>query len=182
MIARFEPASATSGPSTSSYVIVALLRAAVGLAAFVAFTGVVLWGALVLSGIETSLKTLLIVATYAGTVRVVFGLAVLVVLVLRGVESVTSSADLNPSLGLDLLLPEDSGTGPGLSAALAGLSVFSLWRAYLVGLGVQTTHRLRRSWIFVVAALMLGLPFLYHIVVASHLGGAPPSFIQRVEQ
>src|SRR2546425_7865775 len=55
---------------------------------------------------DAKFATLLSVTTYAGITFVLLSVAGLATLMLKGVQGITSPADLQPALGLDLLVPE----------------------------------------------------------------------------
>jgi hypothetical protein len=67
----------------------------------------------------------------------------------------TGPADMQPSLGLDLLVP-----GSGfVRAVLKGINPFSIWGLVLTAIGISVTHRMPKGSAYTVAtiALVIGL-------------------------
>ena len=95
--------------------------------------------------------TLLSVATYVGITFVLLSVAGLATLILKGVQGITSPADLQPALGLDLLVPE---AGRFTTALLKAFNPFSIWGVILTAIGVQTTHRTSKGTAYTVAAVV----------------------------
>ena len=118
----------------------------------------ILWVAVSLFGADASYRKLLSVQSHAMILYVAQLVAGIVVLSMRGVESVTSVADLQPAFGLDLLMPDAKGY---LGAVLKGVNVFSVWGVVLQGIGITKTHNTSRETGYgaaaagVVAALLL---------------------------
>jgi hypothetical protein len=97
----------------------------------------VLWVAVSLFAAEASYRKLLSVQTHAMTLYILQLAAGLVVLYMRGVESVTSQADVQPAFGLDLLFPDAKGY---FGAVLKGVNLFSVWGVVVQGIGITKTH------------------------------------------
>jgi hypothetical protein len=123
--------------------------------------GGILWVVVSLFGEQASYRHLLSVSCYASTLYILQLAAGLLVLSLRGAESVTSPADLQPALGLDLLVPGAKGY---LGAVLKGVNVFSIWGVVVQGIGITKTHNTSRETgygaaaaAFVVALLVFSL-------------------------
>ena len=121
----------------------------------------ILWVAVSLFGADASYRKLLSVQSHAMILYVAQLVAGIVVLSMRGVESVTSVADLQPAFGLDLLMPDAKGY---LGAVLKGVNVFSVWGVVLQGIGITKTHNTSRetgygaaAMAFVVALLVFSL-------------------------
>jgi hypothetical protein len=102
----------------------------------------ILWVAVSLFGADASYRKLLSVQSHAMILYVAQLVAGIVVLSMRGVESVTSVADLQPAFGLDLLMPDAKGY---LGAVLKGVNVFSVWGVVLQGIGITKTHNTSRE-------------------------------------
>ena len=66
-------------------------------------------------------------------------------------EGITSPADLQPALGLDLLVPE---AGRFTTALLKAFNPFSIWGVILTAIGIQTTHRTSKGTAYTVAAVV----------------------------
>ena len=121
----------------------------------------ILWVAVSLFGADASYRKLLSVQSHAMILYVAQLVAGIVVLSMRGVESVTSVADLQPAFGLDLLMPDAKGY---LGAVLKGVNVFSVWGVVVQGIGITKTHNTSRetgygaaAMAFVVALLVFSL-------------------------
>ncbi|MGH7673763.1 MAG: hypothetical protein ACREMV_00710, partial [Gemmatimonadales bacterium] len=93
---------------------------------------------------------------------VLFSVVAALVLMMRGVASVSGMQDLRPALGLDLLAPN---AGPFLGAFLNGINPFSIWGVWLTGVGVSVTHRTTRGTGIMAAAIA----FLIGLAIASAL-------------
>lgn len=107
---------------------------------------------------ESRFKTLLSVATYTALPSFLLQVATLVVLKMKGVESVTGPLDLQPALGLNLLAPEMSGF---LSGVLAAINPFTIWSMILTAIGVQVTQRTSKgsAYAVAIAAMLIGVLF-----------------------
>lgn len=119
-------------------------------------TGVLWLLVTLLAGGEARFKTLLCVATYTALPSLLLQVATLVVLKMKGVESVTSPLDLQPPLGLNLLTPNVTGF---LAGVLASINPFTIWGMVLTAVGVQVTQRTSKGAAYTVAitAMMLGV-------------------------
>ena len=93
--------------------------------------------------------TLLSVVTYSAVTLCLQLLVTLLVLSVRGVESIQSPADLQPPLGLDLLAPDTKGFVGGL---LKGVNPFAIAGYWLIGIGVSVTHQVPRRTGYGIAA------------------------------
>ena len=125
----------------------------------------VLWVLTAIFGGEGKWGTLLSIATYSSITAVLLQAVGLVVLMMKGVESVTSPADLQPALGLNLLAP---GTKGFLGAFLAGINPFGLWGMVLNAIGIQVTHKTSKQTAYTVAIVA----FVIFLLIAGVAGGA----------
>lgn len=126
----------------------------------------VLWLLVMLiAGGDAKYRTLLSVASYTALPGLLLQAAGLAVLKMKGVESVSSMLDLQPPLGLNLLLPNASGA---LGGVLAGINPFSIWSMILTAIGIQVTHKTSKGAAYTVAILVMLLGVL--------LGGLGASF------
>jgi len=116
----------------------------------------ILWILVSMMGGEGKFGPLLSVSTYAFVTGILLQIAGLAVLMLKGTGGVTGVEDLQPALGLDLLVPGAKGFA---LAFLRGINPFSLWGVYLTATGVAVTQRTsqRTGWIVALIALLLGL-------------------------
>jgi len=127
----------------------------------------VLWVITSVMGGDGKFGTLLSVGTYASVPAVIL-LSIIgsVVLRLQGVGEITSQQDLQPSMGLDLLLPAKGFLG----AVLKGINPFGIWALVLTAIGVSTTHRLSKGTGYVVATIAFVITLCVAGVFASFGG------------
>lgn len=123
--------------------------------------GGILWVVVSVFGEQASYRHLISVSCHASILYILQLATGLLIVSLRGVESVTSVADLQPALGLDLLVPGAKGY---LGAVLKGVNVFSIWGVVVQGIGITKTHNIARETgygaaavAFVVALLVFSL-------------------------
>ena len=109
-----------------------------------------LWVVVSLFGGEAKFSKLLSVATYASVTFVLTQVITLVIMMVKGKEGITSMEDLQPAIGLDLLIP---GGGAFFSNLLKGIDPFSIWGVILTAIGIQTTHRTSKGTAYTVAAV-----------------------------
>jgi len=107
-------------------------------------TGLILWVlASVLGGGEAKFSTLLSVAAYSGVPSaILLSVVGTLVLHLQGTGQITSPQDMQPALGLDLLV---SGAKGFVGAVLRGINPFSIWGMVLMAIGVSTTQRISKG-------------------------------------
>ena len=112
--------------------------------------GLVLWVLTSIMGGDGKFGTLLSVGVY-GSVPAVILMSIIgsVILRLQGVGEITSQQDLQPSVGLDLLIPATGFTG----AILKGINPFGIWALVLTAIGVSTTHRVSTQTGYVIATI-----------------------------
>ncbi|PYO35408.1 MAG: hypothetical protein DMD37_04060 [Gemmatimonadetes bacterium] len=118
-----------------------------------------LWIGVAITGTQARYKTLLSILAHGAITYAIFGAISWIVLNVRGVESVSSFADLRPPLGLDLLAP---GAGLFVGAVLNGINPFSVWGVWLCGTGISVTHGTARGSAITMTALayVVGLVLL----------------------
>jgi len=107
-----------------------------------------LWVLVSLVGGEAKFAQLLSVAAYVAVTFVLTQLVTLAIMMVKGKESVTSMGDLQPPIGLDLLIPAG---GRFASYLLKGINPFSIWGVILTATGVRVTHRLSKGAAYTVA-------------------------------
>jgi hypothetical protein len=107
-----------------------------------------------LVGAESKWGTLLSVATYVSITGILLQAVQFIVLTMKGVGSVSSPADLQPALGLNLLAP---GTTGFLGGLLAGINPFTIWGAFLYAIGIQVTHKTTKgaAWTAAIAISLI---------------------------
>ena len=153
MAAQFAqmPARAGGGaPDPSKFATIGLLFVPIGLLLLLLISAALLWVLVSVFAGDAKFATLLSVATYVGITFVLLSVAGLATLMLKGVQGITSPADLQPALGLDLLVPE---AGRFTTALLKAFNPFSIWGVILTAIGIQTTHRTSKGTAYTVAAV-----------------------------
>ena len=141
-----------AGPADpSKFAMIGLLFLPIGLLLIFLILAALLWVLTSVLAGDAKFATLLSVTTYAGITFVLLSVAGLATLMLKGVQGITSPADLQPALGLDLLVPE---AGRFTTALLKAFNPFSIWGVILTAIGVQTTHRTSKGTAYTVAAVV----------------------------
>src|SRR5207247_5575174 len=88
-------------------------------------SGCLLWVLVLLLGGESKFGALVSVALYGAVPSaILLSLVGTIVLHMKGTESMTSPQDMQPALGLDLLVPGAKGF---IGAILKGINPFSIW-------------------------------------------------------
>ena len=122
-----------------------------------------LWVVVSLLGGEAKFSKLLSVATYASVTFVLTQVITLVIMMVKGKAGITSMEDLQPPIGLDLLLP---GGGPFFSNLLKGINPFSIWGLVLTATGVRVTHKLSKGTAYTVAIVAFLIMLLVGVFFA----------------
>ena len=144
-------ARGAAGPADpSKFAMIGLLFLPIGLLLIFLILAALLWVLTSVLAGDAKFATLLSVTTYAGITFVLLSVAGLATLMLKGVQGITSPADLQPALGLDLLVPE---AGRFTTALLKAFNPFSIWGVILTAIGIQTTHRTSKGTAYTVAAV-----------------------------
>lgn len=161
MAARPVPAG---GPDPMQFLWIGAAFIPVVFAIIYLINGFVLWVLTSLTGGEGKFKTLLSVGLY-GSIPAVILMSIVgaIILRLQGVGEITSQQDLQPSLGLDLLIPSSGFVG----AVLKGINPFGIWALVLTAIGVSTTHRLPQSSGYIVATVS----FVITLLIAGMFAG-----------
>ncbi len=152
------------GPDPSKFLFIGAFFIPIGIAIALLLGGLILWVLVSVFGGEGKFGTLLSVSTYASVPSVVL-LAVVgtLVLHLKGVGQITSPQDMQPALGLDLLVPGAKGF---MGAALKAVNPFGIWGLVLTAIGVSTTHRLPKNTGYIIATI----GFLIGVLIAGAFG------------
>ena len=159
-MAASRPAAPAGAPDPAKFAAIGLIFVPVGLViAYVISAGLLWILTSVISG-EAKFLSLLSVTTYASITGVLLAAAGVVVLRLRGIDNVTSMADLQPALGLDLLVPE---AGKFLTAVLKSINPFTIWGLVLTAIGVTVTHKTGKGTGYTIATVS----FLIGVLVAA---------------
>ena len=151
-IAQQNPAAAANAQKFAS---LGLVIAPIGFAVILVIVTTVLWVTVSVFGGEGKWGTLLSVSTYTAITGILLQAIGLVVLMMKGVENVTSPQDLQPALGLNLLAPGMKGF---MGAFLGGINPFAIWGVVLNAIGIQVTHKTTKGAAYgaaIVAALVL---------------------------
>ncbi|MGH7672550.1 MAG: YIP1 family protein [Gemmatimonadales bacterium] len=156
--------AAPGGSDPSKFAAIGLVVIPIVIAIALVVAAFLLWVLVSLVGGEGKFGTLMSVAAYASVPSAIL-LAIVgsVVLRLQGAEGITSPADMQPALGLDLLAPDAKGF---LGAVLKGINPFSIWGLVLTATGVSTTHQLSKGSGYVVAATS----FVIGLLIAGAFG------------
>ena len=109
-----------------------------------------LWVTVSLTASEALFKTLLSVLVHSYVTYIIYAILGAVVVLMRGIEAVSSLVDLRPPLGLDLLVPGATGYVAGL---LNGINPLSIWGVWLTGTGISITHNTSRGGAITAAAI-----------------------------
>jgi hypothetical protein len=142
--------------------IIGIVVAPIAYGLFMVINALILWvGTSVLGG-EGKFATLLSVTTYASITFTLLQLIGVVVLTMRGPDSITSMLDLQPSLGLDLLAPDAKGFALGL---LRGINPFTLYGVFLTATGIAVTHKASKG----VAYTAAGIQFVIALLIGAAL-------------
>jgi len=153
------------GPDPTKFLFIGALFIPIGIGIALLIGGGLLWVLVSLFGGEAKFSKLISVATYSAVPSVIL-LAVVgaIVLQMKGVGQITSPQDLQPALGLDLLVPGATGF---MGAALKAVNPFSIWGLVLTAIGVSTTHRLSKGTGYAIATIS----FLIGVLIAGAFAG-----------
>lgn len=154
-----------NAPDPSSFAFLGLIAIPIILVLLFLLSALILWVLVSIFGGEGKFTTLLSVTTYASVPAVIL-LSIIgsVVLRLKGVDTMTSPQDLQPALGLDLLMPGAKGF---VGAVLKAINPFSIWGLVLSAIGISVTHQLPRSTGYTVATISFTIGVLIGAALAS---------------
>ena len=144
-LAQTNPAAAENAKKFASLGLVAV---PVVWAVILVIVATVLWVLTSVFGGEGKWGMLLSVSTYTAMTALLLQIVGLVVLMMKGPESVTSPADLQPALGLNLLAPDAKGF---VGAFLGGINPFGIWGLVLNAIGIQVTHKTSKGTAYTIA-------------------------------
>jgi hypothetical protein len=163
-MAATRPAAPAGAPDPAKFAVIGLIFVPVALVIAYLIGAGLLWILTSLMSGEAKFTTLLSVTTYTSITGVLLAVAGVAVLRLRGIDSVTSMADLQPALGLDLLVPD---AGRFLTAVLKAINPFSIWGLVLTAMGVTVTHKTTKGMGYAIATVA----FLIGVLVAAGIAG-----------
>lgn len=156
-------------PDPTKFAAIGLVFIPIGVAFVLVIATLLLWVLVSLVGGEGKFGTLISVSAYAAVPSVILlGVIGVAILRLRGAGDITSPQDLQPAVGLDLLVPGAKGF---LGAVLKGINPFSIWGLVLTAIGVSTTHRLSKQSGYVVATTSFAIGLLIAGGLAAIFGG-----------
>ena len=167
-MAASRPAAPAGAPDPTKFAAIGLLFVPVGLIIAYVISAGLLWILTSLMSGEAKFIPLLSVTTYASITGVLLATAGVVVLRLKGIDNVTSMADLQPALGLDLLVPE---AGKFLASVLKAINPFTIWGLILTAIGVTVTHKTSKGTGYTVATVSFLIGVLVAGGLASLFGG-----------
>ncbi len=133
------------------------------LAIVLLLTALFLWVLVSVLGGEGKFGTLLSVSTYASITFVLAQIVGLIILMVKGKETLVSPDDLQPAMGLDLILPA---SGRFMNAFLKGINPFSIWGTILTAIGIAVTHKQSKGVSYSAAIITT----LFILVIFSVLG------------
>ena len=153
------------GPDPSKFLILGVIFIPLGIGLALLIGGGLLWVLVSLFGGEAKFSRLLSVAAYASVPSIILlALVGAIVLQMKGTGQMTSMQDLQPSLGLDLLVPGAKGFA---EAALKAINPFGIWGLVITAIGISTTHRLSKGTGYIIATIT----FLIGVCIAGAFAG-----------
>jgi len=162
-------AAGRPAPSTGILVAFGLGFLVIILTIIFMIMGFLLWVLVSMFGGEGKFATLLSVAVYGAVPSaILLSIVGTIVLHMQGTGALTSPQDMQPALGLDLLVPDAKGF---MGAILKGINPFSIWAVVVTGIGISTTHRLSKGTGYTVAAIAFLIALLIGGAFASLGGG-----------
>ena len=159
-----------AGPDPSKFLWIGAIFVPLGIGLILVIAGGLLWVLVSIFGGEAKFGTLMGVSALAAIPStILLSIVGTLVIHLQGTGQITSMQDLQPALGLDLLIPARGFLG----AVLKGINPFSIWGLVLTAIGVSTTQRLSKSTGYVVAtvSLVIGLCIAGVFGAISNRGG-----------
>lgn len=139
----------------------------IGILIMLLIATLLLWVLVSVVGGEAKFKHLFAVSLYALVPAILLQLVGIVILMLRGAESVTSMQDLQPSLGLDLFVGRVADLGSFARTFLQTINPFGIWQLVLVAIGIERTHDVSRGAAYTASIVS----FLIVALVASFFAG-----------
>jgi len=151
-----------------SFASIGIIAAPIVYALILSVNALMLWVLVSVVGGEAKFATLLSVTTYASISYILLTVVGLVVLTVRGSESIGGVEDLQPALGLDLLAPGAKGL---TLALLRGINPFSLYGVFLTATGIAVTHKTSKGGAYTAAIVQLLVTLLVTGVLSGMRGG-----------
>lgn len=124
-----------------------------------ALAALVLWVVMMATGEDVPYEKVLTVAIFSWSVGLIQQALTLAVLYMRGLEAIQGPLDVQVSLGLDLLLPAESGVSPLVRAMLAGIGPLQVWAMTIVAVGLMVLAGASkgRAWAAAAIQLLIGV-------------------------
>ncbi len=123
------------------------------------FIALILWLIISLFSDEADFKKTFSMVVHCGIIPFLGSVLTLIILQLRGVNSIKSAVDAQVSLGLDIFLRSQDLSLP-FKVFLSNINVFSIWWVLLLALGISITSKISKTksafiaiflWLFSVA-------------------------------
>jgi membrane protein, antimicrobial resistance system len=146
---------------------IGLVVAPIILAVILLINALILWVLVSLVGGEGKFGTLLSVSTYAAVTFCLVQIVSIVILMVKGKEGISTMQDLQPGIGLDLLLP---GGGLFTQTLLRSVNPFTIWGVVITATGIRVTHKTSKGAAYTVAIIGAVLGILVGAVLAATCG------------
>ena len=147
-----------------SFASIGIVAAPIVYALILLINALMLWVLVSVVGGEAKFATLLSVTTYASISYILLTVVGLAVLAMRGTESIGGMEDLQPALGLDLLVPGAKGLALAL---LRGI----LYGVFLTATGIAVTHKTSKGGAYSAAIVQLLVTLLVTGALSGMRGG-----------
>jgi membrane protein, antimicrobial resistance system len=147
---RTADAAAAAPPGPVGMLVRAIIGAPFSVGIGLVASGFVLWLTTSLFGQDAKFKTLVSVAAHTFVIGLFYQAANSAVLMMRGLEAITTFQDLQVALGLNLLWQEGSGF---LWNFLGAVNPFGIWGLVLAAIGVQVTHKVQQGTAYSIATV-----------------------------
>lgn len=129
------------------------------------FTSAILWLIIQLFA-ELDFKRLFSVVVHCGIIPFLGSILSLIILQLRGLQSIKSAVDIQVSLGLDLFFRNPDLNLP-LRAFLSNINVFSVWWIILISLGISIIAKISRTKAIVITIFFWLFSAMIQVGIAS---------------
>lgn len=114
---------------------------------------IILWLFVQLFAFETNFKKIFSIVVYCGIIAFLGSVLTLLILYLRGLESIKSGADIQVSLGIDLFLKSLNLSLP-FKTFLSKINILSIWWIVLMALGISISSKISRTKSTLIAILL----------------------------
>lgn len=138
--------------------------------AMICIAALILWVTVSLTGGESRFRQMMSVNVFSWGPILIQQFIMWGVLQSRGLDAVRSAADLRPALGLDLLLPAE--TGGFLMGLAAGINPFAIWATVIAAVGLQVLVKLDKSKAWTAAIISFLVSLVIGALIAGMFGGA----------